>query len=51
MIAQRTNKKYGLDKSNILFIATLIQKNNKAIKLRLQPRLVEFRRDLCRLSL
>ena len=35
MIAQKVNKMYGLDKFNILFIATLIQKNNKAIKLRL----------------
>jgi len=31
--AQRANKMYGLDKSDILFIATLIQKNNKAMNL------------------
>jgi len=31
IIAQRVKKMYGLDKSDILFIATLIQKNNKAI--------------------
>jgi len=31
IIAQRVNKIYGFDKSNILFIATLIQKTIKVI--------------------